>query len=230
MAEYEYVLDDTGSKILAPKSDIRIMNEAMTAAYDAQDAHRPPSESHYKGTLASGRGSDPHDRQSRWLSRKVSKITQTNAYPPSPDNGLARPKNARIARWMDRHTSRMLDPMHARASIVSSAATILGSAPSVSPASVVSSNRESMLSEMGEIRRDAVPPPLDMNMVARVRKMQESQLEEEEYASGSTTPSPSSQALHVATPPPTYSPVGVTGAVGTESSWTSWGADQPKKG
>lgn len=110
-----------------------------------------------------------------WLKRQLSKLTQGEQVPAAPE----RPKEAKVSGWMDRHTSKMLDPMSARASMVSSVASDLGPPPSISPASVVGGNRQSVLSEMGQIRRDAVPPPLDVGMVERAKKMHQEQSERE---------------------------------------------------
>lgn len=63
------------------------------------------------------------------------------------------------------------------------------------------------------VRRPAVPPPLDGGMVGRVRRMRQS----EETPGGSIT---SSQALDLAAPPLTYSPVASSQAA-TQSTWTS---------
>lgn len=217
MSKDEYVIDDSGEKVWGAKSDIRIMNQAMAAVYEAEDGPRP--QSHYKGTIA-----DSNSAPNGWLSRQVSKMTQGGNNEQHPDNGLPAPKNARVCKWMDRHESRMLDPNWARASIVSSAVTDLGPPPSVSPASVVPDRRESILSEMGQIRRDAVPPALDLVMVERVRKMKENG--EDQYTL--ETAMPTSESSVISAPAPAYQRVAPS-AIGTESTWTSWGVDDEKR-
>lgn len=127
-----------------------------------------------KSSRISGNQSS-RDAMPSWLKRQVSKLTQGEQRPEAPQ----RPKEAKVNGWMDQHASRMLDPMYARASMVSSVASDLGPPPSISPASVVGGNRQSVLSEMGQIRRDAVPPPLDIGMVERAKKMHEEQQQSE---------------------------------------------------
>lgn len=210
-------MDSTGTKVLGPKSDIRIMNAAIAAAYAAGAASESGNREapQYSASLDSR---NPTNTTTGWLSRQVSKMTH-----PSPQDAAASPpQDPRVAKWMDHHASRMLDPMWARASIVSSTPTGLGPPPSVSPASVIVGHRESVLSEMGQIQRAAVPPPLDVAMVDRVRRMQQSE--------GSATTG--SKESYLVPPLPTYNS-GATGArhsvAGTESTWNTWGVDQHKR-
>lgn len=132
------------------------------------------SESDEKSSQISSNQSSSNSMPS-WLKRQLSKLTHDE----QPQEVPQRPKEAKVNGWMDRHTSKMLDPMDARASMVSSVASDLGPPPSISPASVVGGNRQSVLSEMGQIRRDAVPPPLDVGMVERAKRMHEEQSERE---------------------------------------------------
>lgn len=140
--------------------------------YDAYASESDEKSSHISSNQPS------RDAVPSWLKRQVSKLTQGEQPPAAPQ----RPKEAKVNGWMDRHASKMLDPMDARASMVSSVASDLGPPPSISPASVVGGNRQSVLSEMGQIRRDAVPPPLDIGMVERAKKMHEEQQHQSERA------------------------------------------------
>lgn len=201
----------------AAKSDIRIMDEAMAAAYAAEGGGIDSSTQYDQESRAS-------DSTPGWFKRQVNKVTQGGS-----DQAAAepeRPKQASVNKWMDRHTSRMLDPMAARASMVSSVPSDLGPPPSVSPASVVGGNRESVLSEMGQIRRAAVPPPLDLAMVEKARKLHDEQQEKERQKEIART-----QAL-LDPPPPIGGPQGVVHSPSvyspgrTEASWNTWGLEQ----
>lgn len=233
-----------------PKSDIRVMDEAMAAVYKAEGGDRTSTPSaHYSEFIA------PRDERSKdgnadqgvsrwsdstpgWLRRQVQKVkSKTN--PGAGEAGdESSPKDAAVSRWMDRHTSRMLDPMAARASIASSGVASLrglGPVPSVSPASVVGDPRESILSEMGQIRRAAVPPPLDPKMVERVRQMQEqnqnqNQMREQEQPRGPVAEDVEQGALRP--PPPMADRWGNSSPMSpaqTETTWNTWGVDQRRK-
>lgn len=170
-----------------------------------------------------------------WFRRQVQKVKPTPS-PGTAAQGDPSPKDAVVSRWMDRHASRMLDPMAARASVASSGAASLrglGPVPSVSPASVVGDRRESILSEMGQIRRAAVPPPLDPKLVQRVKQMQgEEQMREQEQTRGPTAGGVEEGALR---PPPPMadswgdsSPTAMSQAR-TETTWNTWGVEQRRK-
>lgn len=175
-----------------------------------------------------------------WLRRQVQKVksaTNPGAAGAAAGDDDSSPKDAAVSRWMDRHESKMLDPMAARASIASSGVASLrglGPVPSVSPASVVGDPRESILSEMGQIRRAAVPPPLDPKLVQRVRQMQEEeqQMREQEQNRGPAGGGVQDGALR---PPPPIadrwggsSPTAMSQAQ-TESTWNTWGVEQRRR-
>ncbi|POS79212.1 hypothetical protein DHEL01_v202402 [Diaporthe helianthi] len=239
-----------------PKSDIRIMDAAMAAVYKAEDGNIMSSD---PSTHPRGGPIPPRDAPSRdldgtaeqavsrwsdstpgWLRRQVQRVKAAT----NPSAGAAAagddpsPKDAAVSRWMDRHTSRMLDPMAARASIASSGVASLrglGPVPSVSPASVVGDQRESILSEMGQIRRAAVPPPLDPKMVERVKQMQEKvQMREQEQNLGPVGGGVEQGVLLLRPPPPIADRLGNSSPTAmsqarTESSWNTWGVDQRQK-
>lgn len=230
-----------------PKSDIRIMDEAMAAAYKAEGGNSDMAPStRYSGFIPT-RDDDPSrygaadQGVSRWsdstpgpgwFRRQVQKVKPTT----SPGTAAAQddsssPKDAAVSRWMDRHASKMLDPMAARASVASSGAASLrglGPVPSVSPASVVGGQRESILSEMGQIRRAAVPPPLDPRLVQRVQQMRE----QEQQTRGPGGGGVEGGALRP--PPPVAelcgdsSPTAMSQAQ-TETTWNTWGVEQHRK-
>lgn len=236
-----------------PKSDIRIMDEAMAAAYKLEggDSNMAPS-TRYSGFIPPRddplrqETADPgvsrwSDSTPGWLRRQVQKVKGTAnpgaAGAAAGDDDSSPNKDAAVSRWMDRHESKMLDPMMARASIASSGAASLrglGPVPSISPASVVPDQRESILSEMGQIRRAAVPPPLDPKLVQRVRQMQEEeqQMREQEQTHGPAGDGVQDGALR---PPPPIadrwggnSPTAMSQAQ-TESTWNTWGVEQRRK-
>lgn len=230
--------------VSGPKSDIRIMDEAMAAAYKAEGGNNstigfiPPRDDDPSrdGQTAADQGvSRWSDSTPGWLRRQVQKVksrTSPDAAGAATEDDSSSPnKDAAVSRWMDRHASRMLDPMAARASVASSGAASLrglGPVPSVSPASVVGDQRESILSEMGQIRRAAVPPPLDPKLVERVKQMQE-----EERTRG--VPAGGDVGGDVLRPPPpmadrwgSSSPTAMSQAR-TETTWNTWGVEQRRK-
>lgn len=177
-----------------------------------------------------------------WFRRQVAKVkstTRTDAAGSAAEDDPSR-KDAAVSRWMDRHASRMVDPMVARASVASSGAASLrglGPVPSVSPASVVGGQRESILSEMGQIRRAAVPPPLDPKLVARVQQMrEEDQMREQEQEQARGTAGGAVEEGLLRPPPPiadrwgnsASSPTAMSQAQ-TESTWNTWGVEQHRK-
>lgn len=179
------------------------------------------------------------DSEPGWFRRQVAKVKSSTTSPAAAgeDDDSSR-KDAAVSRWMDRHASRMLDPMAARASVASSGAASLrglGPVPSVSPASVVCDQRESILSEMGQIRRAAVPPPLDPKLVQRVRQMQEEeqQMREREQMRGGPAGGVDEEGA-LRPPPPVAdrwggnSPTAMSQAR-TESTWNTWGVEQRRK-
>lgn len=184
------------------------------------------------------------DSEPGWFRRQVAKVkssTSPGAAAGAGDDDPSR-KDAAVSRWMDRHASRMLDPMAARASVASSGAASLrglGPVPSVSPASVVGDQRESILSEMGQIRRAAVPPPLDPKLVQRVRQMQEEEQQQvrgQEQARGGlpAVGGVVEEGALLRPPPPVAdrwgdsSPTAMSQAR-TESTWNTWGVEQRRK-
>lgn len=208
------------------------MDEAMAAAYAAEGGGINNSAQYAAGGARASRTSRASGSPPGWFKRQVNKVTQGggNQAAAAP----TRPKEAAVSKWMDRHTSRMLDPMAARASMVSSVPSDLGPPPSVSPASVVGGNRESVLSEMGQIRRAAVPPPLDLAMVEKARRLHDEQQEKERQQELERT-----QAL-LDPPPPirggttkagsytssVYSPTRIQSPSRTEVTWNTWGLEQ----
>ncbi|KAJ0120021.1 hypothetical protein J7T55_000874 [Diaporthe amygdali] len=233
-----------------PKSDIRIMDEAIAAAYKAEGGNStmapstrysgfiPPRDDPSRYGTADQGVSRWSDSTPGWFRRQVQKVKSTTS--PGAAGAAAgddsSPKDAAVSRWMDRHASRMLDPMAARASVASSGAASLrglGPVPSVSPASVVGDQRESILSEMGQIRRAAVPPPLDPKLVQRVKQMQEEKrMREQEQTRGPTGGGVEEGALR---PPPPIadrrgdsSPTAMSQAQ-TETTWNTWGVEQHRK-
>ncbi|KAG6357521.1 hypothetical protein INS49_013398 [Diaporthe citri] len=229
-----------------PKSDIRIMDEAMAAAYKAEGGNTstigfiPPREDPSRDGTADQGVSRWNDSTPGWLRRQVQKVKSRTSPDAAAGAAAAQddssPKDAAVSRWMDRHASRMLDPMAARASVASSGAASLrglGPVPSVSPASVVGGQRESILSEMGQIRRAAVPPPLDLKMVERVKQMQEEdQVRKQERTRG---PAGGDVQGGVLRPPPPMadrwgnsSPTAMSQAR-TETTWNTWGVEQRRK-
>ncbi|KAI7777980.1 hypothetical protein LA080_002892 [Diaporthe eres] len=231
--------------VSGPKSDIRIMDEAMAAAYKAEGGNNstigfiPPRDGDPSRDGTADQGvSRWSDSTPGWLSRQVQKVkSRTSPDAAAAEDGSSSPKDAAVSRWMDRHASRMLDPMAARASVASSGAASLrglGPVPSVSPASVVGDQRESILSEMGQIRRAAVPPPLDPKLVARVRQMQEEdQMRQQERTRGA--PAGGDFDGGVLRPPPPVadrwgnsSPT-VMSPARTETTWNTWGVEQRRK-
>lgn len=170
----------------------------MAAAYDAEG-----------GDTTTTRPSTPN-----WFARQVNKVSAPRA--PPPEAPPRRPKEAAVNKWLDGHTSRLLDPMDARASMVSAVPSGLGPPPSVSPASVVGGGyQESVLSEMGRIRRAAVPPPLDLAMLEKVKNMQnQTAVRGDEHAEGGGP-----------RPARADSPTGRSQAM-TESTWNTWGVEQ----
>lgn len=229
-----------------PKSDIRVMDEAMAAVYKAESGDSkstpstrysgfiPPRDESSRNETAERGVSRWSDSEPGWFRRQVQRVRSGGAGAAEEDDSS--PKNAAVSKWMDRHTSRMLDPMAARASVASSGVASLrglGPVPSVSPASVVGDQRESILSEMGQIRRAAVPPPLDPKMVERVRQMQEqNQMREQDQHRGPVAEDVGAGALR---PPPPMadrwgnsSPTAMSPAQ-TESTWNTWGVEQRRK-
>lgn len=230
-----------------PKSDIRIMDEAMAAAYKLEggDSNMAPS-TRYSGFIPPrddlSRDGSAEQGMSRWsdstpgwFRRQVQKVKSTTS-PSAAAQDESSPKDAAVSRWMDRHTSRMLDPMAARASVASSGAASLrglGPVPSVSPASVVGDQRESILSEMGQIRRAAVPPPLDPKLLQRAKQMQEEeQMRQQKQTRGPAGGGVEDGALR---PPPPIadrwgesSPTAMSQAR-TETTWNTWGVEQHRK-
>ncbi|KAG8166962.1 hypothetical protein KVR01_002651 [Diaporthe batatas] len=221
-----------------PKSDIRVMDEAMAAVYKAEGGYGASAPStRYSASILPDKGvSRWSDSTPGWLRRQVQKVKAATSHGAA---GTAAgdepsPKDAAVSGWMDRHTSRMLDPMVARASIASSGVASLrglGPVPSVSPASVVGDPRESILSEMGQIRRAAVPPPLDPKMVERVRQMQgQNQMREQEQARGPVADDVEQGALRP--PPPMADRWGNSSPMSpaqTETTWNTWGVEQRRK-
>lgn len=235
-----------------PKSDIRIMDEAMAAAYKAEGGNSTMAPStRYSGFIP------PRDDPSRhgaadqgpsrwsdstpgpgWFRRQVQKVKPTTTSPGAAAQDDSSPKDAAVSRWMDRHASRMLDPMAARASVASSGAASLrglGPVPSVSPASVVGDQRESILSEMGQIRRAAVPPPLDPKLVQRVRQMQEEEQMRERQEQTRVRAAGGGAGEGALRPPPAMadrwggsSPTAMSQAR-TETTWNTWGVEQRRK-
>lgn len=231
------------------------MDEAMAAAYKAEggDSSTAPS-TRYSGFIpprddpgryeyepADQAVSRWSDSTPGWFRRQVQKVKSTT----SPSGAAAQeddpsPKDAAVSRWMDRHASRMLDPMAARASVASSGAASLrglGPVPSVSPASVVGGQRESILSEMGQIRRAAVPPPLDPRLVQRVRQMQEEEGQMRGQQEQQTRGPAGVRGVEegVLRPPPPVaelcgdsSPTAMSQAQ-TETTWNTWGVEQHRK-
>lgn len=214
------------------------MDEAMAAAYSAEGGSGGSSIEETSSQRGESRWSDSTPG---WFRRQVNKVTSSNSN--QQEQTPARPKEAAVNKWMDRHTSRMLDPMAARASFVSSAPSGLGPPPSISPASVVGGNRESVLSEMGQIRRAAVPPPLDLAMVDRVKRMQEEEMAHEQGQEGAAMARGRGQnqgnlGMEALAPPPPIGGGGYGGGVGspsvyspgrTEITWNTWGLDQHAK-
>lgn len=182
-------------------------------------------------SASQNRGS--HATDGSWLRRQVSKLTHGSSSSSSSSSSVVdRPKEASVNKWMDRHASRMLDPMDARASFVSSVASGLGPVPSVSPASVVPDKRETILSEMGQIRRAAVPPPLDVGMVERARRMHEEQQAQTQQGTGGERQREIDRAMELLDPPPPvaagtsfYNGGGYSPAR-TEGTWKTWGVEQ----
>lgn len=232
--------------VSGPKSDIRIMDEAMAAAYKAEGGNNstigfiPPRDDDPRRDGRADQGvSRWSDSTPGWLRRQVQKVkSRTSPDAAAAEDDSSSPKDdAAVSRWMDRHASRMLDPMAARASVASSGAASLrglGPVPSVSPASVVGDQRESILSEMGQIRRAAVPPPLDPKLVERVKQMQEEdQMREQERTRGA--PAGGVVEGGVLPPPPPMadrwgnsSPTAMSQAR-TETTWNTWGVEQRRK-
>ncbi|KAI3394963.1 hypothetical protein diail_2021 [Diaporthe ilicicola] len=236
-----------------PKSDIRVMDEAMAAVYKAEGGNSstgapstrysgfiPPRDEPSRDGTADQGASRWSDSTPGWLRRQVQKVKLTTSPGAAAAAAAAgddsSPKDAAVSRWMDRHASRMLDPMAARASVASSGAASLwglGPVPSVSPASVVGGQRESILSEMGQIRRAAVPPPLDLKMVERVKQMQEKdQMREQGQTRG---PAAGDVEEGMLRPPPPLadgwgnsSPTAMSQAR-TETTWNTWGVEQRRK-
>lgn len=225
------------------------MDEAMAAAYKLEGGNGtmapstrysefiPPRDDHSRYETADQGVSRWSDSTPGWFRRQVQKVKSTTSPGAAAAGDDSSPKDAAVSRWMDRHTSRMLDPMAARASVASSGAASLrglGPVPSVSPASVVGDQRESILSEMGQIRRAAVPPPLDPKLVQRVRQMQ---LEEQQMRGQEQTRSPAGGAVEEgALRPPQpiadrwggSSPTAMSQAR-TETTWNTWGVEQRRK-
>lgn len=233
------------------------MDEAMAAAYKAEGGNSStmaPS-TRYSGFIPP-RDNDPsrHGAADQgvsrwsdstpgpgWFRRQVQKVKPTTTGPgAAAQDDSSSPKDAAVSRWMDRHASRMLDPMAARASVASSGAASLrglGPVPSVSPASVVGDQRESILSEMGQIRRAAVPPPLDPKLVQRVRQMQEEEQmrERQEQTRGRAAGGGVEEGAALRPPPPvadrwgdSSSPTAMSQAR-TETTWNTWGVEQRHK-
>lgn len=231
------------------------MDEAMAAAYKAEgggNSDMAPS-TRYSGFIPP-RDDDPSrhetadqgvsrwsDSTPGWFRRQVAKVKPSTTSPAAAagDEDDSSRKDAAVSRWMDRHASRMLDPMAARASVASSGAASLrglGPVPSVSPASVVGDQRESILSEMGQIRRAAVPPPLDPKLVQRVRQMQEEEqhMREQEQMRGLPAGWGVVEEGALRPPPPVAdrwggsSPTAMSQAR-TESTWNTWGVEQRRK-
>lgn len=212
----------------------------MAAAYKAEGGNGtigfiPPRDDPSRDGTADQGVSRWSDSTPGWFTRQVQKV-KSRTSPGAAAEDDSSPKDAAVSRWMDRHTSRMLDPMAARASVASSGAASLrglGPVPSVSPASVVGDQRESILSEMGQIRRAAVPPPLDLKMVERVKQMQEEeQMREQERTRG---PAGGDVGGGVLRPPPPIadrwgnsSPTAMSQAR-TETTWNTWGVEQRRK-
>jgi len=237
-----------------PKSDIRVMDEAMAAVYKAEAGNStsapstrysgfiPPRDDPSRDGTADQGVSRWSDSTPGWLRRQVQRVKKSTTSPGAAGAAAAAgddssPKDAAVSRWMDRHTSRMLDPMAARASVASSGAASLrglGPVPSVSPASVVGDQRESILSEMGQIRRAAVPPPLDLKMVERVKQMQEKeQMRQQEQTRGPAGGGDVEEGV-LRPPPPmadrwgNSSPTAMSQAR-TETTWNTWGVEQRRK-
>lgn len=173
----------------------------------------------YSQSVYSIEKADQGQLRSRWSGSTpgwFKMLTQRQSPPPPAPE---RPKEVAVSKWLGRHTSKMLDPMNARASIASSTASGLGPPPSISPASVVGGNRESVLSEMGQIRRDAVPPPLDMAMVERVRQMQDQ--------TTTVQRGPVMDSLQPLQPPPAIGRQEAgSPSVISNSTWNTWGVEQ----
>lgn len=232
------------------------MDEAMAAVYklESGDSTSAPAK-HYSGfipprddTVQDGTAdrdgtadqgvSRWSDSEPGWFRRQVQRVKATaspGAAGAAAGDDDSSPKDAAVSRWMDRHTSRMLDPMAARASVASSGVASLrglGPVPSISPASVVGDQRESILSEMGQIRRAAVPPPLDPKMVERVRQMQatnQMREQEQEQARGPVGGDIEEGVLRP--PPPIADRWGDNGPTAmsptrTETTWNTWGVEQ----
>lgn len=230
----------------------------MAAAYKAESGNSITAPSTRYSRFIPPRDDDPSrhetadqgvsrwsDSTPGWFRRQVAKVkpsTNSPAAGAGDDDDSSR-KDAAVSRWMDRHASRMLDPMAARASVASSGAASLrglGPVPSVSPASVVGGQRESILSEMGQIRRAAVPPPLDPKLVQRVRQMQEEEEEQQmrgqEQARGGLPAGGGvvEEGALLRPPPPVAerwgdsSPTAMSQAR-TESTWNTWGVEQRRK-
>lgn len=227
------------------------MDEAMAAAYKLEGGNgtmapsarytefNPPRDDRSLYGTADQGVSRWSDSTPGWFRRQVQKVKSTTspgAAGTAAGDDDPSPKDAAVSRWMDRHTSRMLDPMAARASVASSGAASLrglGPVPSVSPASVVGDQRESILSEMGQIRRAAVPPPLDPKLVQRVRQMQqEEQMREQEQARSPADGGVEEGALRPPQPIADRwggsSPTAMSQAR-TETTWNTWGVEQRRK-
>lgn len=208
---------------------------SITAPSTRYSGFIPPRDDPLRQETADQDVSRWSDSTPGWFRRQVQKVK------PTTNSGAAAaedpsPKDAAVSRWMDRHESKMLDPMAARASIASSGVASLrglGPVPSVSPASVVPDQRESILSEMGQIRRAAVPPPLDPKLVQRVRQMQEEeQMREQEQMRGPAFGAVEDGALRPPQPIADRwggsSPTAMSQAR-TESTWNTWGVEQRRK-
>jgi hypothetical protein len=253
------------------------MDEAMAAVYKLEDGGGnsgsinapstrysgfiPPRNDGHPSRDSDGTAGQGASRWSAstpgWLRRQVHKVVKGRASPDATgaaaaaaaQDGPSSKDPGAVSRWMDRHTSRMLDPMAARASVASSGVASLrglGPVPSVSPASVVGGQRESILSEMAQIRRAAVPPPLDLKLVERAKQMQEDedrmrgqeqqqQQQQEEEARGPARADVQEVYGGLLRPPPPLadrwggsSPTAMSQAR-TESTWNTWGVDQHRK-